>query len=434
MAVEFRVKKYPEQKYSTVKVDSKSSTVAQLKEAIGKSLAIELGDYLFFWAAYKADVIGLDSEQDSATVEAAGILNGGVIIARPAARKVFHKKKTRGKEEKSEGKSGGSADLLPSGTTPENIFEKLESSKGKTREACLDYLDKNAKKAFESKAFLKVSQKTVTEVLQRDTLAIKEGDLFEAVCGWGKAKGGTLKTALEPYIKYIRFPLFSSKEMATLVTPKGILEPSQTLELFTYIAKKEAKKDSTPELTGSLTMFSATRRRGAMGLEWDGSSPQPEATIEEEGRTINVRPVSTNLSIRTKQGWTEGKHTWEIYLHALSSNSSFRAGFCVERFVDWQRSSWAIGNSSDLTSAGFYSGSMAYGGFSSAGGSAPSFSAGTNLRLELDLDAGTFSACQSGGSMQRLVQNLPKGTKYFPAVTFYDHSNVTKCTIKEIEA
>jgi hypothetical protein len=433
MAVEFRVKKYPELKYSTVKVDSKSSTVAQLKEAIGKSLSIELGDYLFFWTAYKADVVALDSEQDSATVEAAGILNGGVIIARPAARKVFHKKKIRGKEEKSDGKSG-SADLLPSGTTPENVFEKLESSKGKTREAVLEYLDKNAKKAFESKSFLKVSQKTVVEVVQRDTLAIKESDLFEAVCNYGKAKGGTLKTALEPFIKHIRFPLFSSKEMATLVTPKGILEPAQTLELFTYIAKKEAKKDSTPELTGSLTMFNATKRKGSLGLEWDGTSPQPEATIEEEGKTINVRPVSTNLSIRTKQGWTEGKHQWEIYFHAISSNSSFRAGFCVERFVDWQRSSWAIGNSSDLTSAGFYSGSMAYGGFTSGGGSAPSFSVGTTLRLELDLDAGTFSACQAGGSMQRLVQNLPKGTKYFPACTFYDHSNVTRVTLKEVEA
>jgi len=181
-------------------------------------------------------------------------------------------------------------------------------------------------------------------------------------------------------------------------------------------------------------MFSATKRKGATGLEWDGSSPQPEATIEEEGRTINVRPVSTNLSIRTKQGWTEGKHTWEIYFHSLSSNSSFRAGFCVERFVDWQRASWAIGNSSDMTSAGFYSGSMAYGGFSSAGGAAPSFSVGTTIRMELDLDAGTFSACQAGGSMQRLVQSLPKGTKYYPTATFYDHSNVTKVTLKEVEA
>lgn len=64
-------------------------------------------------------------------------------------------------------------------------------------------------------------------------------------------------------LPYIRFPLFSSREMTAYVTPARLLDQQQTIELFTYLASKEAAIAPLLAPTGAwLSRCKAHERRG----------------------------------------------------------------------------------------------------------------------------------------------------------------------------
>jgi len=142
------------------------------------------------------------------------------------------------------------------GLTNENIFSKIsKSSNKKHKTAALEFLDIYATDIVKTKSFLKLSLSTLRQLVKRDTLAIDEPDLFEAVIAWGenrqKEEGKTLtsegtKTEIAELLPFIRFPLFSTEHIANQVIPKLVLSSEQTLELFTYQAQKDIPGTPSP--------------------------------------------------------------------------------------------------------------------------------------------------------------------------------------------
>jgi len=358
-----------------------------------------------------------------------------IVVALSAAARGMKPRKQ--KAEKEETLDPGT---LPSDLDEENALAKVDKLKGGSRKLGLEWIDKRARKIVDAKSFIKAPKSLLVEIIQRDTFGIKEIDLLEALFRWGEANGekkegkvdtAGLKKSLAEFLPYIRFPTLKATELASKIVPRGILEPDETLELFSYVAIADRGGKPTPGK--SIVKFNSTKRK-IDDLLWDGSTPQGGVAIEEDGKVLHSLPFTgENTSCRTKVGWTEGVHTWTITFISIGSVTSFRAGFVTDGFTSWQRSSWAIGNDSNLTAAGFYSGCMVHGGFESAGSTAPSFSTGTVLRLSLDLNARTFSVGKQGETVNLVIRNLPLDRTYYPAITFYDKSTPCRIRIEAID-
>jgi len=258
------------------------------------------------------------------------------------------------------------------------------------------------------------------------------------VLQWGEAnaKGGSkdpseLKATIKEVLPYIRFPLLKISELAAKVVPRNVLESEQTLELFAYVAQRDS--GGFPKLGSKISSFNATKRK-ILEWAWDLSTPMENIVAEEEGKVLHSLPFKGgNTSCRALPGWTSGRHTWRITLLAITSNTSFRNGVMTEAFISWQRSGFAIGNDSDQTAMGFYSGTFCAGGFPYSSQAVPSFSTGTVLYHCLDLDRRQYFVGTSKETLNLISDNLPTGHTYYPAITFYDSSSPTRIRIDVVD-
>jgi len=129
------------------------------------------------------------------------------------------------------------------------------------------------RKHSNQRIFLKVSAKCLAEVLKRDSLRINEGKAFVPILAWLKAhcknpddKDEIKKVGAE-IIPLIRFPTMSTSDIASKVVPLGILDQSDVLELFTYLAVRDKSKPGTtlPPLNKK---WNTTRRRYGLELTY----------------------------------------------------------------------------------------------------------------------------------------------------------------------
>lgn len=97
--------------------------------------------------------------------------------------------------------------------------------------------------ALDSDGFLEVDEDTLCTVLERNSLRVREINLFQAVLKWASAEcarreiADTIenrRTLLERALQLIRFPLMSVEEFATQVVKSGMLTDKQVVQLFMY--------------------------------------------------------------------------------------------------------------------------------------------------------------------------------------------------------
>jgi len=212
----------------------------------------------------------------------------------------------------------------PPGITVENALEKLETKyKGAVRKQALEWIDKKARKVFLSKNFVKAKKSTLVEIIQRDDLAIKEIRVFEALVRWGEANGGkkegkvnleAMKATLKDLLPLVRWPLLKSKELASIVVLSG-LEQDQMLELYSYIAQKEA--GLSPKLPSALEKANAKeRKKPEISFTWDPIKKGKRLTLSNKNMVVTKGESGWNegsLVCGTKL-FTGGDHYWELTL------------------------------------------------------------------------------------------------------------------------
>eukprot|EP00457_Paulinella_chromatophora_P004828 gb/GEZN01004841.1/.p1 GENE.gb/GEZN01004841.1/~~gb/GEZN01004841.1/.p1 ORF type:complete len:521 (-),score=89.60 gb/GEZN01004841.1/:330-1694(-) len=213
--------------------------------------------------------------------------------------------------------------------TEDNVIQQLQEAKGSHRQVALEYLDKVSSNILapddkDSKALSRLTaipKPLLQELLKRDTLGIKEADLFVGVMNWGKAnskadKPDELKTFMKDILPFIRFPIMASKDIAHKVLPSQMLEVSQTVELFTYIGATEAGVDA--KLGSSIVHWSAVKRKPPVSdLVFDKSSDSP-LTISEDG--LEVSHTGSNGAVYCLNPITEGKWRWTVDVLAAKGN------------------------------------------------------------------------------------------------------------------
>jgi len=128
---------------------------------------------------------------------------------------------------------------------------------------CWQVIDKETDEAVKSDGFVTMDKSVLEELVERDSLNVREVELFKAVDCWaikecekqGLAAEGSVKrkTLGERIVKAIRFPLMEQQEFAYIVLDCDILTKTEAFDLMKYFSSElkfpigfsEAKRSGT---------------------------------------------------------------------------------------------------------------------------------------------------------------------------------------------
>jgi len=131
--------------------------------------------------------------------------------------------------------------------------------------------------------------------------------VFKALVKWGEAKvkeskdKTDLKTVTKDLLKYVRFPLLQMNDMATIVAPSNLIEPSQLVGLFSYLSVTDEKVRALLPNPG----FETKEREGS--ASWDAKK-EGFGDVTAVGEWIKKKPGKwKKLYQGTKDGWSGSK-------------------------------------------------------------------------------------------------------------------------------
>ena len=131
---------------------------------------------------------------------------------------------------------------------PSNVFDILPSAQKYEEknlvDRCWKVIDKRTEEAVKSDGFAAIERSLLEAVVVRDTLSIKEVNLFQAVNLWainecerqGFTTDGEIKRRIlgESIVKGIRFPVMKADEFANVVLDSEILTSKEVNAFFKY--------------------------------------------------------------------------------------------------------------------------------------------------------------------------------------------------------
>jgi len=139
-------------------------------------------------------------------------------------------------------------EYLEDNLDPTNVFSILPSAQKYEEknlvDKCWEVIDKQTEEAVKSDGFATIEKSLLEAVVVRDTLNIKEVNLFKAVNLWaenecerqGLTTDGENKRRIlgESIVKGIRFPVIKEVEFANVVIDSRILTPEEVLTFFKF--------------------------------------------------------------------------------------------------------------------------------------------------------------------------------------------------------
>ena len=129
-----------------------------------------------------------------------------------------------------------------------NVFHVLPGAqkyKAKDLEDhCWKVIDNETEEAVKSDGFMTIEKSVLEKLVQRDSLNVKEVELFKAVDCWaskeckkqGLGAEGSMKRRIlgERIVKAIRFPVMKEKEFADVVLDSEVLTPRESFDMVKY--------------------------------------------------------------------------------------------------------------------------------------------------------------------------------------------------------
>ena len=143
-------------------------------------------------------------------------------------------------------------DFLEAHFTPENVFVILKQARQfdeeKLVKKCWDFVDLRASDVVASDYFVNISQSTLEELLKRESLKVKEVDLFNRVLKWSEAECLRKEIEINPNnkravmgntIDQIRFAAMTLQEFGQNVSQSGILTPDENVLIYKKFSELE---------------------------------------------------------------------------------------------------------------------------------------------------------------------------------------------------
>ena len=178
---------------------------------------------------------------------------------------------------------------------PKNVFEILLQAQNfeekALEERCWQYIDNKTFECVQSDGSLYINRDTLIALLSRDTLEIKEIELFLAVKRWAEvrcmeanveATGYEMRKVLGDAVFNLRFPAMTmtSETFAEIVVTSGILLDSEVVSVFMTYNNVVPSSNSIP--------FSQVPRTGALTKAL--KTPLLRCAIHKEGDTDKRKP------------------------------------------------------------------------------------------------------------------------------------------------
>jgi len=138
--------------------------------------------------------------------------------------------------------------FLQKNLDPSNVFHVLPDAEKYEEKDLLDccwkVIEKETEEVLKSDGFVTIERSVLEELVEKDSLNIKEVDLFKAVDCWAEkecekqglvAEGSSKRRILgERIVKGIRFPLMEQEEFASVVLDCDILSRKELVDLMKY--------------------------------------------------------------------------------------------------------------------------------------------------------------------------------------------------------
>lgn len=151
------------------------------------------------------------------------------------------------------------------------------------QERCWNMIDTYTNQVLESEAFLELDSETLSLLVQRNTISVKEIQMFKAVHQWSESE--CVRRAIEAdtenkravasqAMKFIRFPLMSPLEFADEVARSGLLSYEETTNVFLYFFSSHetelqfSKVPRTPRETLTKKTLRCSRFKSCCGSDW----------------------------------------------------------------------------------------------------------------------------------------------------------------------
>ncbi|KAK2853040.1 hypothetical protein Q7C36_008241 [Tachysurus vachellii] len=167
-------------------------------------------------------------------------------------------------------------------------------------EACCSFMDRHAVEVLKSDGFLALSKSALLTVVQRDSFAASEREIFQALCRW--CKQNSEDPDAREVMSAVRLPLMSLSEMLNVVRPSGLLSAD---ELLDAIQTRSERRDMELNYRGMLVPEEniATMKHGAVVVKGelksallDGDTQNYDLDhgftrhpIEEDGRSAGIQ-------------------------------------------------------------------------------------------------------------------------------------------------
>ncbi|KAL3096353.1 hypothetical protein niasHT_026320 [Heterodera trifolii] len=140
-----------------------------------------------------------------------------------------------------------------------NVFEGIAEARVldmNFAQCCMQYIDENAHDLFLSENFLQIDNKFLTELLSRDQLKTKDGELeiWQAAIRWADAqcrRNGTecsaekRRAALGQALFEIRFPLIKKEDFSKIIVPYGVLTSEEVISVYQFDSNEIRPKRKT---------------------------------------------------------------------------------------------------------------------------------------------------------------------------------------------
>ena len=171
---------------------------------------------------------------------------------------------------------------------------------------CWEVIDEDTEEAVKSDGFVTIEKSMLEELVERDSLNVREVQLFKAVDFWatkecekqGLAAEGSVKREIigERIVKAIRFHMMDQEEFADVVLDCDILTKKELFDLVKYFScvSKFPMGFSEAIRTGSLQRFSSTVQRfGSItkDIEWNYSKGFRNSIVVSVNKPIKLFAV-----------------------------------------------------------------------------------------------------------------------------------------------
>lgn len=227
--------------------------------------------------------------------------------------------------------------------TAESAFELLSQAihfcADGLEASCWNVIDVDCSNAIKSPAFLKIEHALLCEFLTRETLNVKEVDLFTAIIKWAQfqCESKELEESVENYrevlgsaLNLVRFPTMALEEFAsTVVHESKILLQEDIIEIFMQFSGQQPKDTRLPK-------FSCKPRKHCVGnLRATRFSPQKIIRPKRAGKgwcymnnTLDALCFKTSRSVKmhgVRAFGDDEKSTYRLKVNLLQGNRELSA-------------------------------------------------------------------------------------------------------------